>query len=83
MKKIQAINNPSFQQLSTMISQEILKGTQSTRAAATQATGGGMSQSISRKASVHYFRWKYAFKNEPHSVGGKIKRFSDSEELCT
>lgn len=58
VKKIEAINNPSFQQLSTMISQEIPKGTQSTQAAATQASAGAMSQSISRKAFVHYVRRK-------------------------
>lgn len=75
MEKMQALKYPSFQQLSTLISQELLKGMQSTHTAATQSSGAPMSQSISKKASVHYFRWKWAFQKEPHTGVGKMKAF--------
>lgn len=84
MKKIQTRSGQSKQlglsELANAVAQEILRQTQKTSSAQT-ANNPSMSKTISVKASVHYYRWKFAFQFPPHTGINVIKKYLDYHHI--
>lgn len=81
MKKLSKNQNPSLKEITDIVANELHQMAQATHTMGTQAGTPAMSQTIAKKSSVHYYRWKYAFQHGSHAGIQEIKNFLDSKSI--
>lgn len=81
MKKLSKNQNASLKEITDIVSRELHQLAQVTHTSGSQAGTFPMSQTIAKKASVHYYRWKYAFQYSSHTGITEIKNFLDARNI--
>jgi len=79
MKKLSKNQNANLSEITDIVSKELHQLTQVTHT--TQAAPFPMAQTIAKKASVHYFRWKFAFQHCSHKGIEEMKKFLDNKRV--